>query len=163
MNIFFLHTTPILAARAHCDKHVVKMVLETAQILAAVHHIHGNGANVTYKPTHLNHPCVKWAAASPANYRWLQRLGYELANEYRFRYGKDHKCEALINGELNNPPTALAGLPTLFTEPPKCMPDEYKRESTVDSYRAYYAGAKASIAKWAFRGVPSFMADFADA
>jgi hypothetical protein len=162
MNIFYLHSTPILAARAHCDKHVVKMVLETAQILAAVHHIHGNSA-VTYKLTHANHPCVRWAAASPANYRWLQRLGYELANEYRFRYNRDHKCEQYINGELANPPAALAILPGLFSEPPKCMPDEYKRDSVVDSYRAYYAGAKAAIAKWAYRGVPSFMVDFAEA
>lgn len=157
MNIFYLHPIPRIAATLHCDKHVVKMILETAQILAAVHHIHGNGSAVTYKPTHINHPCVKWAAASPANYRWLQRLGYELGNEYRFRYGRDHKCEQYIKGELASPPSALADQPFIWTEPPKCMPDEYKRESVVDSYREYYKQAKRAIATWKIRQTPLFM------
>jgi len=157
MNIFYLHSVPIVAARLHCDKHVVKMVLETAQILAAVHHIHGNGDNVTYKATHINHPCVKWAAASPANYTWLQRLGYELCKEYSFRYDRTHKCEQYITGELEIAPEALLNQPNIWIEPPKCMPDEYKRDTVEDSYRAYYAGAKASIAKWTSRAVPLFM------
>lgn len=155
MNIFYLHHLPLVAAKLHCDKHVVKMVLETAQILAAVHHIHGNGENVTYKLTHAKHPCVVWAASSKANYLWLQRLGQELSNEYRFRYGKDHKCEAYIRGELASPPPALTN--HVWTEPPKCMPDEYKTESVVESYENYYRGAKAAMAKWTNRVTPQFM------
>ena len=107
MNIFALHRIPIMAAKMHSDKHVVKMVLETAQILATVHHIHGNGANVKYKPTHAKHPCVVWAAASRANYQWLLDLGKQLAREYKMRYGKFHACHDLFNTELSSAPSEL--------------------------------------------------------
>lgn len=155
MNIFYLHPSALVAAKLHCDKHVVKMVLETAQILAAVHHIHGNGENVTYKLTHKNHPCVQWAASSLANYRWLQKLGVGLSNEYAFRYGRRHKCEEYIKGELADAPATLTK--HLWTEPPKCMPDEYKVDSVVESYHNYYRNAKAAIAKWSHRAIPEFM------
>lgn len=157
MNIFYLHHLPLVAAKMHCDKHVVKMVLETAQLLAAVHHIHGN-SNVTYKLTHANHPCTKWAAASPRHYKWLQRLGEELSNEYRFRYDRDHKCEQYIKGELKHPPAALSSLPDTWIEPPRCMPDECKRDSVVESYREYYRQAKREFATWKVRSAPEFMA-----
>lgn len=156
MNIFYLHHLPIIAAKMHCDKHVVKMCLETAQILAAVHHIHGND-NVTYKLTHQNHPCVKWAAQSPTHYKWLQRLGEELCNEYRFRYDRDHKCEQYIKGELSDPPIALAAAPFFWCEPPKCMPNECKRDSVVESYQEYYRQAKRAFATWKVRQAPAFM------
>ncbi|MEI8285856.1 MAG: pyrimidine dimer DNA glycosylase/endonuclease V [Actinomycetes bacterium] len=136
MNIFVLHQSAPLAAKMHCDKHVVKMTLETAQILATVHHIHGNGANVTYKPTHENHPCVVWAAASLANYRWLLTLGQYLAREYKLRYGKYHACTELFSGELSDAPPALNKAPSVPFA--LCMPDECKTDDPVESYRNYY-------------------------
>ena len=157
MNIFFLDRDPADCAKMHCDKHVVKMVLETAQILAAVHHIHGNGGVVTYKLTHKNHPCVVWAAASPLHYRWLQKLGAELCNEYRHRYSRDHKCEQYIKGELLDPPPALLTKPARWKEPPRCMPEEYQRDSVEGSYREYYRRAKSSFAAWTNRQPPEFM------
>jgi len=136
MNIFVLHTTAQMAAKAHSDKHVVKMVLETAQILATVHHIHGNGDAVTYKATHANHPCVQWAAASRMNYRWLVQLGQALAREYNIRFGKIHACHAFFLSELRDAPPALTfGAPTPFAQ---CMPDECKDADPVVAYRKYY-------------------------
>ena len=155
MNIFYLHHLPIIAAKLHCDTHVVKMVLETAQILSTIHH--QNGSPAPYKPTHANHPSVKWAAASPAHYRWLQSLGANLCNEYRLRYGRTHACEVYIKGALASPPAGMTKLWT-WTEPPKCMPVEYQEGSTVDAYRRYYREAKKSIAKWArLNNTPQFM------
>ena len=156
MNIFFLSDLPILAAKLHCDKHVVKMCLETAQILAAAHRIHGNDS-VTYKLTHKNHPSVKWAAASPRHYRWLQRLGQELCNEYRTRYNRDHKCEQYIKGELLNPPEPLSTLPDTWCNPPQCMPDDVKHEDTVTAYKQYYRNYKKDFASWTLRQTPAFM------
>lgn len=156
MNIFYLHHLPIIAAKLHCDRHVVKMCLETAQILAAVHRIHGNDS-VTYKLTHKNHPSVKWAAASPRHYKWLQRLGEELCNEYRMRYNRDHKCEQYIKGELKHAPEALIALPDTWCEPPQCMPDDVKHENTVTAYQQYYREHKRSFATWTLRSTPSFM------
>jgi hypothetical protein len=136
MNIFALHRIPLVAASMHSDKHVVKMVLETAQILATVHHIHGNGDAVKYKPTHAKHPCVVWAAASRSNYQWLVELGYCLAKEFKMRYGKFHACHDLFYGELRNPPPALKfAAPTPFAQ---AMPDECKDADPVVAYRRYY-------------------------
>ena len=136
MNIFVLHSSAPLAAAYHSDVHVVKMTLETAQILATVHHIHGNGDAVTYKPTHQNHPCVQWAAASFANYRWLLTLGQSLAKQYRMRYGKEHACTALFSGELSKVPPALTRAPSVPFA--LCMPDECKDADPVEAYRKYY-------------------------
>ena len=76
MNIFFVHKDPVIAAQSLCDKHVVKMVLETAQILCTAIHNSSNGdIKPPYRPTHKNHPCVKWAGLSGANFDWLYRHG----------------------------------------------------------------------------------------
>ena len=93
MNIFFLSLDPAEAARLHCDKHVVKMILESCQLLYCAHWMCGTiMPSNAYKKTHPNHPCAKWVRESQANYRWLCRLGLELCGEYTFRYGKHHKC-----------------------------------------------------------------------
>ena len=155
MNIFYLDRDQAKAAYYHCDKHVVKMILETCQILAAVHHRHGNGSNVTYKETHKNHPSTVWAGDSVANYLWLHKLGLCLCIEYTSRYGKVHKCLGYLNGELADPPKGIAEHP--FIDPPQCMPDEYKVEDTVTAYHNYYRVAKAYMAKWKHGIVPKFM------
>lgn len=136
MNIFVLHHSAHIAAMYHSDVHVVKMTLETAQILATVHHLHGNGDAVKYKPTHQNHPCVKWAAASLLNYRWLQLLGVSLARQYRMRYGKEHACSELFSGELQDAPPALNKAPNVPFA--LCMPEECKDADPVVAYRKYY-------------------------
>jgi len=160
MNIFYLHHSAPLAARMHCDIHVVKMILETAQMLCTVHHIHGNGEAVPYKPTHQHHPSTRWAAASKVQYDWLQQLGVYLCNEYALRYeGRRHKCEQYIKGVLSSPPPALlAQRAYIWAEPPQAMPDECKVEGdAVTAYRNYYKKYKSSFAKWKLGSVPAFM------
>ena len=136
MNIFFLSRIPLVAAKLHSDKHVVKMCLESAQILATVHHIHGNGENVKYKSTHAKHPCVLWAAASRANYIYVRELGIHLCRQYTSRYGKYHACHELFRNELLNPPPALKF--SKPTDPAQAMPDECKDADPVKAYRRYY-------------------------
>lgn len=133
MNIFVLDRDSRKAAQAHCDKHVVKMCLEYAQILSTVS---GRG----YKPTHKNHPCVKWAAASPAHYAWLYDLAVELGHEYTDRYGKIHASTIKLD-ELPYPRPQPD--PTWYA---LAMPEEYKVEDPVESYRNYYRGAKKRFA-----------------
>lgn len=146
MNIFALDRDPVEAARMHCDKHVVKMVLETAQILST---IAGHG----YKPTHKNHPCTRWAAESRANYAWLFDLGVELGREYTRRYGKRHKSSYVIAGMW--PPRDLPDIG--LTPFALVMPDEYKTDCPVESYRAYYLGEKAAMAKYKNGRTPKWM------
>ena len=134
MNIFALDDDPVQAARWHSDKHVIKMILETAQILSTVHHAHGHPK--TYKATHPKHPCTIWAGAAAANYRWLVALGMALAAEYTARYGKTHASQAMLQGELSSPPPGLDG--GTLTPFAQAMPDECKHADSVQAYRRYY-------------------------
>jgi Pyrimidine dimer DNA glycosylase len=135
MNIFVLDTNPVTAAQMQCDKHVIKMCLETAQILSTV-------CGGPYKPTHAKHPCTLWAAANRTNFNWLVRHGLALCAEYTARYGKRHKCQAVI--ESIAPP---AWLPIGVSDFVQCMPDEFKDKDPVVAYRKYYH-SKAAFATW---------------
>ena len=145
MNIFVLDKNPQIAAQMHCDKHVPKMILETAQMLSTAHHVYDTPlAPEVYKQAHLNHPCTKWIRESTANYNWAWRLYLNLLVEFRMRRGKSHKSGELIGALAHTPPLPRLGL-TPFAQ---AMPDEYKQEDAVEAYRAYYRGDKASFAKW---------------
>jgi hypothetical protein len=161
MNIFFLDFDTKKCAEYHCDKHVVKMVLETAQLLCGVHHTIEQVPNkyrtsteqVPYKLSHKNHPCAIWTRESLSNYLYLCDLGLELCKEYTYRYGKRHKSQDVIEWCLiNKPQIKDIG----FTTPPKAMPDEYKVIDVIESYRNYYVGAKKDFAKWKNRDIPEW-------
>jgi len=160
MNIFFLDYDVKKCAQYHVDKHVVKMILETAQLLCGVHHVTAHDtahdtvhdtAHVPYKLSHKNHPCSIWSRKSLSNYLYLCELGLELCNEYTYRYGKRHKSQDVIEWCLVNRPNIKD---VGFTEPAKAMPDEYKVKSVVESYRNYYMGAKSGFAVWKNREKP---------
>ena len=145
MNIFYLDKCPEKAARLQYNKHVVKMILESAQMLCTAHHcIMGEDADVPYKVAHRNHPSTIWARQSGQNYTWLYRHMIELGKEYERRYSKKHlsiiKCE--------DPLSILPGgiLETGLTEMPQCMPDEYKDKCSVQAYWNYYIGEKHKVA-----------------
>jgi hypothetical protein len=143
-------------AQYHVDKHVVKMILETAQLLCGVHHMTPQVApqvapQVPYKLSHKNHPCAIWSRESMSNYLYLCELGLELCYEYTYRYGRRHKSQEVIEWCIINKPNIVD---IGYTEPPKAMPDEYKVDSVVESYRNYYRGAKASFAVWKMRDIP---------
>ena len=152
MNIFFLDEDPTMSAQYHVDKHVVKMILETAQLLCGVHHATApDNTYVPYKLSHKNHPCSIWARTSLSNYLYLCELGLELCKEYTYRYGKRHKSQDVIEWFLINKPI----VPDVeFTEPAMAMPDEYKVGDVVQSYRNYYMGSKSGFATWKNRQKP---------
>lgn len=145
MNIFVLDKDPKKAARMQADKHCVKMVLESAQLLSSAHWMTGGEAH--YRLTHKNHPCSKWVRESMNNYLWLCQHALELCNEYTRRYGRTHKSEPIIIDMCMNPPNFLEekGL----TEFPLAMPDDVKTPGDpVKSYRDYYMKYKKDIVKW---------------
>ena len=151
MNIFVLDENPNVCAQYHCDKHVVKMILATAQLLCGAHWTIGSEA--PYKLSHKNHPCSIWVRECVENYIWLCDLGIELCKEYTYRYGKKHKSQEIIEWcMVNIPKLKENGSMTKFA---LAMPDEYKVDySVVESYRNYYRGAKTSFAVWKNRDVP---------
>ena len=180
MNIFYLSENPKEAAIFHLDKHVVKMILETAQILCTAHRLlDGTQQQTTkitktgatkastryvlpnptledtfYKTTHINHPCSIWCRTSINNYMWLYELFVALCDEYTHRYGKKHKTDILLRDPLKNAPQSISDAP--FTHPAQAMPDEYKHSDPVIAYRNYYTGAKAKFAAWTLRETPNW-------
>lgn len=157
MNIFYLDDDPSVCARYHCDKHVVKMVLETAQMLCTAHHVLDGPKPGIYKLTHINHPCNKWIRHSRANYFFGYYLYRYLCIEYYNRFRKFHassKLDYLLNigpQELKNDKRDYY---IGFTEPPQCMPDEYKHEDTVTAYRQYYKSK--TFAEWKYTEQPEW-------
>lgn len=152
MNIFFLDFDVKKCAEYHCDKHVVKMILETAQLLCSAHHV--TGGTAPYKLSHKNHPCSIWVRASLSNYLYLCELGLALGEEYTYRYGKKHKSVEVIEWCLQNRPNIHD---VDFTCPPLAMGDEYKiGDDVIESYRNYYRGAKSGIVSWKHREIPEW-------
>jgi hypothetical protein len=92
MNIFVTYLCPVESAKALDDKRVVKMILESAQMLSTAINL-SNMSQAPYKSTHVNHPCSVWARTSKANFRWLLTHFLALCHEYTARYGKEHKCQ----------------------------------------------------------------------
>mgnify|MGYP003672779829 FL=1 len=161
MNIFYLDQDIQTCVEYHCDKHVVKMPLETTQMLCTVYHRYG--AIAPYKPVHAKHPCTLWAGNNVLNYKWLWDFGKALCKEYTYRYDKVHACENILE-QIKIPPIELF-YPLVSLEGtrqrPQCMPDEYKDpQDTVNAYRQYYQHTKASFCVWKKRTVPSFMKKF---
>ena len=176
MNIFVLHQSPKVAAKMHCDKHIPKMIVESAQMLSTAHRILDGEEylapsksgkrmvkhyqlssydDLIYKAVHAGHPCTIWTMKSYANYVWHWDLWRHLSDEFEYRFKKVHAswdklADVLYNLPKNIPnggmtPWALA------------MPDQYKTDDPVSSYRNYYLGDKARFAKWEKgRAVPSW-------
>jgi len=151
MNIFVVHPSPKVAARMLCDKHIVKMPLESAQMLCAAY---DPMDNPPYKRVHYNHPCTQWARHSLANYKWLIEHANELCAEYTKRYGCDivqHASESVIKW-CDTWKSTLTFKHTELTEHPQCFGDFHDRcfvlDNPVMGYRRYYRTAKKRFAKW---------------
>lgn len=160
MNIFYLDKNPVTAAQYSVDRHVVKMILETAQLLSTAHHIlDGDRApSGIYKSTHRNHPSAVWARSSRSAYEWLFRHFEALLDEYTYRYGKNHKSGELRD-LLSNPPANIPDAP--FTDPTPAMDEQYivPNGSVVESYRNYYKFGKSHLHKYTRRLPPDFLKD----
>jgi hypothetical protein len=183
MNIFYLHKDPEICAQMHNDKHVVKMILEYAQLLSTAHRVldgtHGialsksnrkkqvwelsdDREGVLYAATHINHPSAKWARHGEQNYRWLFNMWTCLLDEYTYRYGKNHSAGRLLTF-LARPPKNI-NMEEQYTAPWRAMPEQYKlsrsiAQYTVESYRAYYLGEKVKMSRWTNRPMPEWFAD----
>jgi hypothetical protein len=149
MNIFVLDEDIENCARYHVDKHVVKMILESAQLLSSA--VRLSGIDAGYRLTHQNHPCSIWTRESLSNWFWLRDLTKALNDEYRFRYNKDinHKSYDIVR-DLPQPNIDDIGL-TPFR---MAMPEEYQSGDVIESYRTYYKQDKRTIATWKNRELP---------
>lgn len=163
----------------HCDKHVVKMILEYAQLLSTAHRVidgdpvielSTGGRKVKrwrledqnlekrlFAATHINHPCAIWARQNDANYKWLRELLWHLLIVYRDRYGREHSVWERCLSELKDPPKYI--FKGCMTRLPQAMPNDYKVDGdSVQAYRNYYCRDKARFAKWKDGNIPAWFA-----
>ena len=177
MNIFVVDNNPTIAAQELCDKHVVKMIVESGQMLSTAHRVldgieyysktkgdrprkikrwHLNDARerILWKASFVNHPCTIWTMQTNSNYIWHAQHAFALCKEYTKRYGKIHKSEILIEYLNHHLPNNIKnGSLTPFA---KAMPDKYKCEDAVTSYRKYYNGEKTNFAVWKYTEAPTW-------
>jgi hypothetical protein len=178
MNIFYIDKDPVQAAQWMVDKHVVKMILESAQLLSTAHRVI-DGVEyvgktktgrkkkswvlkdarelVVYSATHVNHPSAVWCRQSVENYTWLVEHFFALCEEYTYRYGKKHKCsQGDLPYMLQSPPHGLREYN--WTEMPSAMADEYKISADpLTNYRNYYIIGKSRMHKWTKRQQPKWI------
>jgi hypothetical protein len=144
MNIFYLHKDPSVSASAMTDKHVVKMILESAQMLSTAHHVldkdNAKHQDKLYKPTHQNHPSSVWVRQSKDHYAWLYSHFLALSKEYSTRYNKVHKTYEQLHEVLHGYPNNIPD--EFFSQPPQAMPDIFKDHDSVQAYRRYYLNQK---------------------
>ena len=177
MNIFVLDKKPTTAAQMMCDKHVVKMIVESAQMLSTAHRVLDGeqytelSANnrrikrwkspyklmedILYKASFVGHPCTKWVMENNKNYYWLAEHAYELCREYTRRYGKVHKTDDMISLIRYRKPANIT-IADSITPFAQAMPEEYKNSDAVEAYRAYYLGEKTRFAKWKDGNIPTW-------
>lgn len=178
MNIFYLDSDAKSCAKMHNDKHVVKMILEYAQLLSTAHRIldgklvegvskSGRKAKryelpdqrdgILYTATHSNHPSAIWARSNHANYCWLFSLFSACLKEYTYRYGKVHATSRLYDSLRFCPNNIVTAE---FTEPPPAMPEHYRVPgNSIKSYHNYYIGDKRNMSRWTNREMPLWFAE----
>jgi hypothetical protein len=169
MNIFYLHKDPDICATYHCDKHVLKMIIEYAQLLSTAHRlldgVEGRGSsksgktqvrvwtldhkrdNLIYKASHVNHPSNIWVRSSSEHYIYTMELWNYLCKEYTNRYGKVHMTFKKLCQYINQLPKNI-DYNVGFLELPQCMPDDCKRDDAITAYRGFYRAHKREFATW---------------
>jgi len=149
MNIFYFDKDPVEAAKVQPDKMLVKMVLETAQMLSGAHRELDGDAyadeHSLYKSTHKNHPCSIWVRKSKENYEWLYEHFIALSEEYTERYERMHLSYTKLKDVLWQTPFNIPG--GQMTPIAQCMPDEYKHKNPITAYRRYCVHEK-HYAEW---------------
>ena len=149
MNIFYFSDCPIESAQAQPDKMLVKMPLETAQMLSTAHRVLDGDeyadANVLYKTAYKNHPCTIWARESSSNYFWLYLHFVALGNEYTYRYDKTHASITKLQEPLAKVPSSI--VQGEMTSLAQAMPEQYKDSDSIKAYRNYCINEK-HYAKW---------------
>lgn len=161
VNIFHLDENPRICAEWYFDKHVVKIILEIAQMTSTAVHQFKDAENLyklhnLYKPTHVNHPMSIWVRESRKNFEWTLLLGFFLVKEHLYRYPKSkrHASFKILKTCWKLRECIPGGNKTV---PPCVMPEIYHTDNVYNSYKLYYCGSeKRKLAKWTARQQPEW-------
>lgn len=147
MNIFVVDRDPVKAAQMLCDEHVIKMILETAQLLSTVSHL--RGVPGPYRINHAKHPATLWVNQTLGNWEWMVQHGLALAAEFRRRrqafHNREHASKRVIEWCRDHGGRPMTGELTPFVQ---CMPKEYQGPDPVAAYRTFYIKEKSRFATW---------------
>lgn len=154
MNLFYLDENPQKCAEYHVDKHVGKLILESAQVLCAAFHL--QNIDAPYKLSHKNHPTCRWVRQSKENFEWTLRYAGALGIENHYRTGNWHKSLTVVAWAQANM-NKLAFEKSEFTPFALAMPDQYKTSCPIESYRNYYRHGKKHLHSWGKRDIPSWL------
>lgn len=162
MNIFATDSNALSCATYHTDKHIIKMPLEMAQMVSFVYHNKDLWDRsipqllMSNSTTHIKHPCSIWVKQNLSNFIWSCELGIKMVEEYRFRYNsqKHERCLLIFEWALDNLPEIEINLMTPFA---KAMPEEYKVDCSIESYRNYYKFGKTELHQWTKRKKPDWI------
>jgi len=176
MNIFYLDEDPTICAEMHCDKHVVKMIIEYAQLMSTAHRVldgkkyiddssgrriqrwrlqDNDMQNILYKASHVNHPSAIWVRENAVHYQYTYDLFAALCKEYTYRYARAHLTEQKLLIPLDQLPNNIDLCAWRY--PPQAMPDDVKSDICIDAYHKYYTKYKKDFAVWTARPTPEFM------
>lgn len=178
MNIFYVDSDPEVAARNMVDRHVVKMILETAQLLSTAHRVidgeeyvgqsqsgrkakrwrlSGNADAIMYAATHINHPSAVWVRENSANYAWLYDHLLALGREYTYRYGRTHLTIDKLKDILKDAPQNIKQS-NVMSKMPSCMDKQYIVSlDPIVNYRNYYNYGKTDLLRWSNRPPPKWI------
>jgi len=158
MNIFALDKSPKKSAEMLVNSHIVKMPLESCQMLCTTHHFFDKKTKAPYKKSFVNHPCTIWVRESLSNYLWLTEHAYHLCLQYTNRYKKRHKCMEVVEWCINNYPKGLKDIG--LTDFAIAMPVEYVVEGNpIQSYREYYRIGKKHLHIYTNSEMPEFLVE----
>ena len=145
----------VKSAQSQDNLRVVKMILESCQILSTV--LNEQGLDAPYRSFNPKHPSCLWAAESAANFMNLALHCEAMICEYRERFGKTHKCAAVLNKIVAMFDVDL--FPTTKCTPLRlAMPDEFRSDNPIVSYRKFYA-SKPRL-RYPVDKIPSWVYDY---
>ena len=176
VNIFFTDSNPVIAARDSCDSYVVKIPIEVALLLSAIHWRTGYDGPVSsgmpveivdgevvpaagpYRDSRViksTSETYRWLVKSRGNYEYAIAYGMALIDEHRRRYGSTHNTSGVLLWLKHNVPDIPPG--SITRDVGLAMPNEYKnRNDVIGSYRKYIMLAKSSVTSWKHGQVPDW-------
>jgi hypothetical protein len=160
MQLFILDYEPCVSAQMMSDCHIIKMCLETAQILSSVRFNKGFEHNeIIPKPYNTKHPVIT-AIDNQEKINWLLDYNRAIHSEYVYRFNKHHAYFKLIEFYEHLRDNSIK----YYDKSKLNFARDFKDFTTtktdlIESFREYYKMKKSIIKRWKYtkRSEPEWM------
>jgi hypothetical protein len=161
VNIFFLSDCPEKSAKLLCNRHKVRMPLESAGMLAFAFPEGETPIPNLRSNRHHKHPASVWARQSKSNFEWLLIHALTQAEDYKKHYKREHASEKHIHWFKNNyhkisfPRAELTSFSRCFSSFKEYL--DNTESNTIKAYQSFYWLDKKTFAKWpSLEEIPDF-------